>query len=233
MKNFYLIDNIFKKGSDTEGLTGTIKYKVYSVLELNIKIGFLGISSVETLAIHTGDTSYINLSVKFKTIIEELSKKLREEEKVDAVVLLSHIGFHCENRGDIKQDNIGLFNEDNGGNRQDKVEQKNIIESLNSSAIDLVLGNHFHLNIHYFLNRIPVVLSINNFCYFNITYLYFKKDTKKLDREKTLLEGLVPICSQVYSKYKRCRDFSDTENADKGSLTHFKFHQKKIVKDGK
>ena len=98
----FIIANLYDEDKNTRILYGdkqivnkiyTFKYIVNNK-EVEIKIGVIGLTMFLTKNKITG-AGYENFNFKeYKTILEAEAKQLKTEGKVNAVVLLSHIGFY-------------------------------------------------------------------------------------------------------------------------------------------
>ena len=106
---------------------------------------------------------------------------------------------------------------------------------MKNDTIDLFLGGHKHYVSHNWINGIPFISNDLNGKYAQIAYLPFNRTTKKLIKEKILMEGPLPVCEKLFKNNKLC-DLNilkkeDEENS--GKLLNFTFHGVKITKDEK
>lgn len=234
----YITSNIYTKGSDFENTSlGQIPFKTFEIG--NIKIGVFGITTLETLITTKGDLSGYDFK-DYKDIIDYYSRLLRRVYRVKAVILLSHAGIHCQNPSDVKDLlELKLWDKYNSNQGKEACQATGeIVDLLNdkdkvANQIDLIIAGHTHENSHFFFNGVPVVSSVNNAKYANVVYLSFYRN--KLQKDKTVIEGPLPVCSKVFSKNKIC-SFTLEEGEtylDYGSLEEFQFHGVTVKKNEK
>ena len=240
----YITANIFEGSNDT--CLGQKPTQVFTVGK--VKIGVIGITTKETVSTTKGDIK--NYTFKYyPKIIEYYANQLKQKDKVDAVILLTHAGNHCQKDSNITDLlKLQLWNKTNSEDSKNKCNAKGeIIDLLNgkdkiTEKIDLVIAGHTHEVSHFFYNGVPVVSSINNAKYANVIYLSFNSQNKKnkekeyiLHKDKILIEGPLPICSKVFSENYLCDVSIDKEKGEQfntkfGNLSEFTFHSTKVEK---
>lgn len=228
----YIVANIYKKNTDINTITeNQIPYKIFETK--GIKIGVIGMDTTETKDTTRGDISGLDFRDP-KEIIEKISKEIRKN--VHAIILLAHEGvLYDENKKDKCDVLDTLFTlkkwkKNNSPTCGIMGKMYELVNSLEKGTVDLVISGHTHKNSHTFINDIPVVSSENNAKYANMVYFYFDKTNHHLLKEKTEIEGPIPICSSVFSSNNLC-DFTFEKGKDYGQLTAVKFHGKSIKKD--
>lgn len=228
----YIVANIFFNQTDNNIIADNqYPYKIFDVK--GIKIGVIGMTTTETKVTTKGNITGLDFREP-KEIIEEIAKKIRKD--VQAIILLAHEGvLYDENQKD-KCDiletlyNLKVWKKENSPTCGIRGRMYNLLNSLEKGMIDLVIAGHTHKNAHTFINDIPVVSSENNGKYANVAYFYFDKANHHLIKDKTEIEGPIPICSHVYSGNKLC-DFHFEKGKDYGKLMAIKFHGQPIKKD--
>lgn len=228
LKDKFVCANVYKKGTENP-LDNTVVTNIYTFPNTDIKIGIIGMTTIQTKEASSGDMSYIDISANYKAIIEPKSTELKNKG-CKAVILLIHTGFTCKDQKEEVKTSI--TNPQSTSSCNAEGELQTILSELPEGTIDLALGGHLHYNQHSFINKVPAVTPKDSLLYFNIAYLYFKKSDLTLDKQKTTLEGPVPVCSKLYKNLKRCYDVKDDEKAGAGSLVPFTFHGKVIDDKG-
>ena len=187
-----------------------------------IKLGIIAISTCDTP--NTSSADFSNIIFKdCKEIIIQESTRLRPQ--VNAIILFAHIGLDCYNPP-IKQNIYGIYDNKFETGSKEKGELKDLLDSLPENTIDIVIAGHLHQNYHYFYKDIPVVIPKENGTFINAVYLSFDK-SGKLEKDKILIEGAIPITNKLYYDKK----IKQTDR--KLKLSHISFHGVKITKDEK
>ena len=229
----YIVANLFDDRTNSNRVfENQISYKIYNIR--NIKLGVIGVTTTRTYNTTKGDLSHMIIT-DYKNIIIAYSKKLRNEFKVNAVILLAHAGLICRQSSkttDIMK--LKIWNKENSKNIC--VGQEELAYFLNDfpqDTVDLILSGHTHTPNHYYFDDIPVVNSLNNGKYISMIYLHFDKNTLKLQKENTQMESPIPICSKIFEKERRCdlKTFDSNTTNKYGYLKRFKFHGKEITKN--
>jgi 2',3'-cyclic-nucleotide 2'-phosphodiesterase (5'-nucleotidase family) len=196
--------------------------------KVQIKIGVIGLAlNLTKDRIAGGGFDNIKFYKYEKELIAD-AKKLREENGVKAVILLSHIGIICG-----KGDNLTLnMYKPTDEEEECKDNLYELIKDLDEGIIDAIVTGHSHKEAHHFVKGIPVISPINNGIYANIIYLAFDKNNNyALEKSKIRIEGPLPICAKIFEKTKRCDFVKNSEIDEYLPLTEYKFHGIKIEKD--
>ena len=236
----FIVANLYDNTEETRKIYGdkqlisnvySFKYDINNE-EVEIKIGVVGLAMTLKQR-QIGGNGYENVVFQdYKNILETEAKKLKEEKKVNAVVLLSHIGFWCDNETDaILKLNIYKPNDE-----QEKYSQESelitLFNSLEKGLVDAIVTGHSHDEMHHWLGDIPIISQINNGAYANILYLAFdKNDNHKVVPSANRIEGPLPICEKIFEKSYRCDGIKKTELDKYLPLVEYKFHGVKIEKD--
>jgi 2',3'-cyclic-nucleotide 2'-phosphodiesterase/3'-nucleotidase len=224
----YLAANIYNnKTNKTEFLPNTKVAKIFSVGD--IKIGVIGLSTVETPYTTSGDLTDIKFAA-YREVIIELSTMLKQQG-AHSVILTAHVGMFClkeqEERLTLKLRTNKTPQEE--CNQNSEIVQ--LINSLDEGVIDAVVGGHVHNVVHHFVKKVPVVQSINGGYYSNVIYLTFNKTSKAILRDLTVIEGPLPVCDKVFDKRKRCDFITKTDILASGDLKKYTFHKKPVDGD--
>lgn len=211
--------------NEEESFKDTKPYRVFAYPN-GFKIGVIGITSNQ---IKEKDFfNYGKINTNYKSIVEKYSNILKNNG-VDAVILIAHMGIECTNREDFNYNNLDLISEEENNNCiADNSELGNLLNSLKKGTIDLVLAGQNHKNRKFFVNGIPVLQPEENLKYFNMAYLTFNLKDKKLISVK--LEGPIPVCSHIYSNYRRCLNINANKE-EMGDIVNFTFHGQNIKED--
>jgi 5'-nucleotidase len=229
----FIVANLYDDRTNSNRVfENQITYKIYSIR--NIKLGVIGVTTTRTYNTTKGDLSHM-LIKDFKNIVIAYSKKLRNEFKVNAVILLSHAGLICKmtkKTSDIMK--LKIWNKENALNLcQGQEELAYFLQDFPQDTVDLILSGHTHTPNHYYFNDTPVVNSLNNGKYISMVYLHFDKNTFKLHKDKIEMESPIPICSKIFDIERRCdlKTFDKNTTKKYGYLRNFKFHGKIIYKN--
>jgi 2',3'-cyclic-nucleotide 2'-phosphodiesterase (5'-nucleotidase family) len=224
----YLAANIFDNQTQrTEFLPNTKIAKIFTLGE--IKIGVIGISTVETPFTTSGDLTGVRFA-EYRDIVIELSAKLRADG-ANAVIINSHVGMNCFLDKDAKMvlrlRDLSTHQED----CNDNDEINKLLKSLNPGVIDAVIGGHVHDVVHHWVNGVPVIQSINGGFYSNILYLRFDRSSKKLIPSQTVIEGPLPTCEKIFQNTKRCNYVHKEIAETTGPLLNYIFHNQLVKPD--
>ena len=232
LSNFdWVIDNI--RNITTNNHITFPNQKISSMIDVEgYKIGIIGLSTVETPYTTITDVSDLKYE-EYANIINIESEKLRKDG-ANAIIVLGHIGLYCRNDPyDVKLVyDLRTINTSQKECRETD-EAYILLNKLKPGTIDLFLAGHKHDVTHHWVNGFPVMSNDRNGKYAQIVYLPFDKKTKKVLKEKILMEGPLPICEKIFKNKKIC-DLSVVNEEDEknfGELLNYKFHGVKIEKD--
>ena len=214
------IDNKLNNLNSTiYGKNNSENYKIFLVKFLNgdiIKIGIIGF--------------IINGKNQLQEIKNEilLSISKLKEEGANAIILLTNLESICVGKNlklNIYKNTTQICDEYSRSN-------KSIFNVLkNMSSIDaVILPNSNNLEIHHWVNDIPIMSSPSKGKYFNIMYLPFKKESGKyiLINSEIKIEGPIPLCGKIFNDTKICDNEIISETR---KLINFFWHDRKIFKD--
>ena len=220
-----------KKAFGDNHLTSKIfTFKVPENENIEIKIGVIGLSISRTEYQLSGK-GYDGITfLDYKNELTSEANFLRKNNKLNAVILLSHIGIECGDKNNLTlnmfkpSDELGECNKDS--------DLYNLLFELDKGTIDAVVTGHSHWENHIFVNDIPIISPINNGLYSNILYLAFnRKNGYKLEKEKVRIEGPLPICEKIFEKSLKCESVKINEIDKYLPLVEYKFHDVKIEKE--
>ena len=224
----WIIDNI-KNTTTGQYITFPNQRKSMIIEVGGIKLGLIGLTTVETPT----STNIVISDLFFddySKIIKEESKKLKKEG-ANAIIVLGHLGLYC--KYDLEEVKLKYKLRTNTTDQMGCSETDEaviLLNKLDNSIIDLLLGGHRHDVTHHWVNGIPVMSNDRNGKYAQIVYLPFDRKTKKLLKDKITMEGPLPVCEKLFKNGTLC-DFSVVTEEDEkmyGDLLYFKFHDKKI-----
>lgn len=232
----FITTNVFDTKKNTKKAFGDnhITSEVYTLTVPNVsdkvKIGVIGLSiKMEQQQIAgKGFEDIIFLNYKDELISE--SNKLRNEDKVNAVILLSHLAIGCGNENNLT---LNMFKPTD---KQESCETESdiytLINSIDEGGVDAVVTGHSHKEVHNWVNGIPIISPVNNGFYANIMYLAFdRKNNYKLVKDQTRIEGPLPICDKIFKKDHKCELINKDEINEYLPLMNYKFHGVKIEKE--
>ena len=239
----FLIANIYDKKKETKKAFGdnhfTSKVYTFNVPKDNtgnngnveqIKIGVVGLAlkMQENQIDGKGFEDIIFLDYKDELINE--SNKLRKENKVNAVILLSHLPIYC---GITENLTLNIYKP---SDKQEPCDEESdlykLINSLEKGVIDAVVTGHSHRAAHHWVNNIPIISPVGNGLYANILYLAFDKKNKyNIEPNEIRIEGPLPICEKIFQKDYKCEFLNSEELEEYLPLFEYKFHEVKIEKD--
>ncbi|MBB6697986.1 5'-nucleotidase C-terminal domain-containing protein [Clostridium algidicarnis] len=185
----FLATNIYDKATE-EPVEWAKPYKI--IEKDGKKIAFIGIATPET-AYKTKPENVKNL--EFKDPVESVNiwaQKIRETEKVDAIIALTHLG--------ASQDS-----------KTKEVTGEAADLAKNAKGIDAVISAHSHQYVNGTVNGIPVVQARNNGRSLARLSLAFNKDSGKLLKIMNSVEDLYlrkdlvedPAVKNMYDEYNK------------------------------
>ena len=213
------IDNKFNYINSTIYENNTENYKIFKIKFINgdiIKIGIVGF-------LLNGKNQLQEIKNEILLYISKL-----KEEGANAIILLTNLETQCVGK------NLKLNMYKNITQLCDEYSRNNktIFNLLkNISSIDAaIVPNSYNMEIHHWINGIPIMSSPSQGKYFNIMYLPFKKLSGNyiLNNNEIKIEGPIPICGKIFNDTKIC----DNEILSKtGELINFFWHDRKIFID--
>lgn len=231
LQSHYIIANMLDDRGSPFVLPEQTTTEIYSFGE-NVKIGVIGITTVLTVETTTGNLTGMHF-IEYKNVIVKEAEKLRNgENKVNAVVLLAHVGLKCLKDGEekLKLKVRTKETEQKECNHSDEIYK--LLNILPKGTIDAVLAAHKHDVTHHWIFDTPVTGSDRNGIYASIMYLNFDvKNNYALMKDKIQIEGPLPVCSHVFKNTLRCEVPSEEEEEKFGELSPFSFHGEPIEKD--
>ena len=229
----WIIDNV-KNTTTGQYITFPNQKKSMMIEVEGIKLGLIGLTTVETPT----STNIVITDLLFddySKIIKEESKRLKNEG-ANAIIVLGHLGLYCKyDLDEVKLEYKLRTNKTEQMGCRETDEAVILLNKLDNSIIDLLLGGHRHDVTHHWINGIPVMSNDRNGKYAQIVYLPFDRKTKKLLKDKIIMEGPLPVCEKLFKNTKLC-DLSIVTEEDEqnyGELLYFNFHDKKIEEEEK
>ena len=219
-KSPFITTNIRKASNNDSNAFNAKNFLQKKIYEINgIKIGILGYTPLFTYYAGNDVLDKLNF-LKMKDSIIQESKILREQDKVNSVVLIIHYGIECyHDSQELNIYNISHSHDSINCNIQENELYEYIMEY--PGTIDVVFGGHVHYPGHHFFNGIPVIHSKDRGVHFHIAYLPFKNG--QLIKENIQVEGPIPLCDRISNQTKTC-----TYNDRNDEMFQFTFHNSLI-----
>ncbi len=223
----YVSGNIFeKKSGERVKWKNMIPSKVFEVG--GYKIGIAGFSTVQTPS--TTRYEYVK-HLDFKDPASVLGPEVEalRSKGAQAVLVTAHAGTICEEKHGLREWRL-LDRSSPQGACDPEHEIPLFLKGMPQGSVDGVIAGHTHQVIHHFLNGVPVVQGEAYNQYFNILYLVFDRATRRLIPEKTRIEGLIPICEQVFEGADHC-DVRRLDGKKSPEMVQAMFHGKPVSPD--
>ena len=230
----YIISNIQEISSRKKiFLPNQKEYQIIKAGKINV--GIIGLTTKLTKSTsYSRDVQNVNF-LDYIDTIQKISPILRNQS--DVIILLVHFGITCPEQNDDEKYTLKIINKTTSFSRCLENEELHILlENLPKGLIDVVVFGHTHEIYHQWLFGYPLISTINNGKYANIMYLSFKKNSNgkyEFNKDKTLIEGPIPICEKIFEKSHQCRVIKEKEIDKYGKLLNYKFHNKLIEKENK
>ena len=166
--------------------------------------------------------------------LEQESYKLRQNG-ASAVLALTHFGIVCNQTMAMKLDmyNISSIQGECYREDEDSVLYK-LLDVLKPGILDGIIGGDTHMEMHHWINDIPIISVPKNARYLNIMYLPFQKgyDGKYyLVPDQVKIEGPLPACEKIFKNYQHCDLISSKQYEEAGELINYSWHGKRIERD--
>ena len=236
----FIVANVYDNVKKTSKIYGdkqaiseiyNFKYNINNK-EVEIKIGVVGFTRILGKKDISGK-GYENIVFKeYKKILEEEARYLKYNEKVNAVVLLSHIGFSCADGLDVNM-TLNMYKPSDKQEECSKDSELTILlNNIEEGLIDAVVTGHSHFEVHHWIGDIPIISPLAYGASANIIYLAFDKNNNyKIVPSENRIEGPLPICDKIFEKNHMCENIKDSEIKDYMPIIEYKFHGVKIEKD--
>ena len=217
-----------------ESFNNSLKYNNYTI-EMDIYINYK-IFNIKLINRNIIKIGIINLLIKKDENyqLEELVKEINiyinilKENGINAIILLTNLEIRCNGKS-LK---LNMFSNKTQLCDEYSNDNKTIFNVLkhNISIDAVIMSNSYDLEIHHWVNGIPIMSSPSYGKYFNIMYLPFKKEYFKyiLNNSKIKIEGPIPICEKIFNDTQKCDSEIPTET---GEYIDFYFHDRKMFKD--
>ena len=230
----YIISNIQEISSRKKiFLPNQKEYQIIKAGKINV--GIIGLTTKLTKSTsYSRDVQNVNF-LDYIDTIQKISPILRNQS--DVIILLVHFGITCPEQNDDEKYTLKIINKTTSFSKCLENEELHILlENLPKGLIDVVVFGHTHEIYHQWLFDYPIISTVNNGKYTNIMYLSFKKNSNgkyEFNKDKTLIEGPIPICEKIFEKSHQCRVIKEKEIDKYGKLLNYKFHNKLIEKENK
>ena len=194
-----------------------------------LKVGVIGLSTLDTPTTTRAENVK---SLQFGDLKEATlreAKKLRESG-VQIVVLTAHVGLFCS-QGKTSAGHVFRKPYDKQGGCGDNDEMVRLLNVLPPGTVDAVVAGHSHQVIHHWVAGVPVVQGGAMGRYFNLIYLTYDWQQRKVLDERSRIEGPVPVCPLVFANQGDCNGERSAPKNGRGKLQTPSFHGVKINED--
>ena len=230
----FIVSNIYDSKEKTKKVFGnnqvTSKIYTFDVEKKKIKIGVIGLTLKRNKGQIAGKGFDDMIFLDYKSELISEVKKLKKENGINAIILLSHLGLECKEDNNMTLNIYGPSTIEENCNKDSDMYK--LLYSIDEGLIDAVVTGHSHQENHYFINNIPVISPINKGLYSNIIYLAFdRRNNFKIAKDKIRIEGPLPICEKIFKKGHKCEFIKESELGEFLPLINYKFHGTLIEKE--
>ena len=222
----YICSNIFDKKTQAP-FPNTLPHTILQAGKL--KGGLVGLSTLETPT--TSRFQVENLEFEnLKTATLRQASLLREKG-AEVIILLAHAGLFCEHPRSHKKSLRQPSDPPRICRPNDEMVE--LLRALPAQTVDAVISGHTHQVIHDWIAGVPVIQAGAFGQYFNILYLTYDWEQKKLLPEKTRMEGAIPVCDRIFEHQGDCYGNLKSPVSGRGPLVPAQFHGKIVQADPK
>jgi len=207
-------------------------YEIYTLGEFpQIRIGVIGLATEET-ALFTDTDLNDYLFDDYYKVVKRHTDYLRNKEKVDSVLLLTHFGPKCSLEPDEKMKLKMRYETTLQKKCEPEYEIMRFLKKIKNKElkIDGLIGAHVHDVVHHWISGIPII-ETSGAGYFNVMYLPFKINedgTVTLQNKDIEIEGPVPVCEKIWEDTKNCNFREDKPVSEMKDIL---FHNNKLKVD--
>lgn len=223
----YLSANMVKTGTDHQpDFQNLYPSKIFDVGRL--KVGLIGLSTTSTPT--TTRSAYVkDLTFKeLKEVTLRESERLRKEG-AQIIIVVAHAGLKCApGKASLE---LTLRKPSDLLGECDDNEIPELLNSIPRGTVDAVVSGHTHTVVHHWVAGVPVIQAGTRNAYFNMMYLSYDLEQKKILADQTRIEGPVPICPLVFENQKDCNGARPVPPKGRGKLVTPTFHNQKITAD--
>lgn len=228
----YLAANIYdKKTGSFPGVPGTRPSAI--IIAGRLKVGIVGLTTLDTPT-STRPEFAAGLDFKEMSKVALAETKSLREQGADIVVLLTHAGVFCNIP--VAADRVGrtglIKSESDFQNGcESSHELPTLLRKLPKGTFDAVISGHTHSLVHHWIEGVPVIQAGTRSAYYNLIYLTYDWNQKRLRTDKTRIEGPMPICPKVFANQKNCNGDAPAPPNGRGALVTPKLRGSDITAD--
>ncbi len=202
-----------------------------------LKVGVIGLSTLET---PTTTRPEFVASLEFSNLRESTLREAEalRKEGAQLILVLAHVGLKC-NSGRVNSNSIFHKPSDPQGDCDPKEELVSFLNSLPEGAVDAVVSGHSHQIVHHWVGRtagtggVPVIQGGAYNQYYNLLYLTYDWTQKKLLKDRTRIEGPIPICPKIFENQGDCNGDRPPPLNGRGALITPRLHGHAIEPESK
>jgi len=224
----YLAANIFQKGTKTLASFPNTRPRTIFTLG-GIRVGVIGLTTQDTpTTTRTHNVRELDFGDLKSTTLSEAASLRREGAQV--IVLNAHVGLKCE-RGRVYPGHSFRKPTDPQGECGEKDELVRLLKSLPAGTVDAVVAGHSHQIVHHWVAGVPVIQGGASGRYLNLIHIAFDPVSGKVVREKSQIEGPIPVCERIFKNQNDCNGDRPPPRNGRGPLVESNFRGRTIEPD--
>lgn len=227
----YLAANIFDaKTGKVLPIPGT---KTSTILNAGrLKVGVIGISTVQTPDT-TRPSNVKDLVFKDPVAVTIKEAKKLREDGANIVVIVTHAGLFCDHADKIGKAPLTplVKSEKTPQSPCSDDEVPALLRKLPEGTVDAVVSGHTHSLVTHWVSGVPVIQAGTRSTYYNLLYLTYDFDKKQVVRDRTRIQGPIPICTEVFSRQGNCNGDAPAPEGGRGRLVTAELDGKAIGED--
>ena len=229
----YLSANIYSK--QTGKFPGFLGYKPSTILTAGrLKVGVIGLSTEQTPGATRPDFVRDLEFRELAKVAQNEAKKLKEQG-AHVIVVLAHAGIQC----DLDQA-YGVASKPRGRVRSPQDPQSmcdpdseiaKLLKNIPQGTVDAVVSGHTHTLVNHWIEGVPVIQAGTRLQYYNLIYLTYDFESKKVVNDLARIEGPMPVCPKVFKNQRDCSGERLAPKNGRGSLVTPELYGESIYAD--
>ena len=206
----------------------TFPSQVFQVGKL--KVGVIGLTTIDTPT--TTRAKFVE-GLKFTSLADATVREAKKLRDLGAQLILvtAHAGLYCKTPTDYAEPTRLRRESEQTSHCDTTHEISELLNRIPPHTVDGVISGHTHTLVHHWVNQTPVIQGGTRNQYFNVLYLTYDWNSHKVIRERTRIEGPVPICPLVFENQGNCNGDQPAPPTTRGPLVAGEYHGVKISPD--